>query len=125
MTTTPYTVPDNPIDPERGALELIVRMPENILHTDVLRPALQDYCGVLQAEGAFAGLSWADAKTIAAAVAVDMCTRDDAEAFMRNRARNVLAGTDNMPWQNRQGAARALNIAATCSGYDERGSQSR
>ena len=32
------------------------------------------------------------------------------------RARDVLAGTDDMPWQNRQGAARALNIAATVLG---------
>jgi hypothetical protein len=30
-----------------------------------------------------------------------MCTRDDAEAFVRNRARNVLAGVDNMPWKPR------------------------
>lgn len=41
----------------------------------------------------------------------------DPEAdFLRNRARNVLAGTDNMDWQNRDGAARALNIAATVLG---------
>jgi hypothetical protein len=28
----------------------------------------QDYCGALHIEGAFAGLSWADAKQIATAV---------------------------------------------------------
>ena len=55
--------------------------------------------GVLHAEDAFAGLSWADAKQLAAPVAFDMCTRDDAEAFVRNRARDVLAGVDNMPWK--------------------------
>jgi hypothetical protein len=32
-------------------------------------------------------------------VSFDMCTRDDAEAFVRNRARNVLASVDNMPWK--------------------------
>jgi len=32
-----------------------------------------------------------------------MCTRDDAEAFVRGRARNVLAGVDNMPWEDRVG----------------------
>jgi hypothetical protein len=53
---------------------------------------------------------------IAAAVSFDMCTRDDAEAFVRNRARNVLAGVDNMPWEARVGAARALNITATVLG---------
>ncbi|GAC1408440.1 MAG: hypothetical protein NVSMB60_29750 [Mycobacterium sp.] len=42
--------------------------------------------------------------------------RDDAADFLRNRARNVLAGTNNMPWHNREGAARALNIAATVLG---------
>jgi hypothetical protein len=31
--TTAYTVPDNPTDPEAAALELIVRLPADILHT--------------------------------------------------------------------------------------------
>ena len=75
----------------------------------MLTEVLQDYCGVLHAEGAFAGLSWADAKNIAAAVSFDVVTRDDAADFIRNRARNVLAGTDNTAWRNRDGAARALN----------------
>ena len=68
----------------------------------------QDYGGVLHAEGALAGLSWADAKQIAAAVPFDMCTRDDAEPFVRGHARNMLAGVDNMPWEDRVGAARAM-----------------
>ncbi len=55
--------------------------------------------GVLHAEGALAGLSWADAKQIAAAVSFDMCTRHDAEAVVHGRARNMLAGVDNMPWE--------------------------
>jgi hypothetical protein len=77
---------------------------------------LQDYCSVLDAECAFAGLSWADAKPVAAAICFDVCNRDDAADFLRNRARNVLAGVDNMAWHNRDGAARALNIAATALG---------
>jgi hypothetical protein len=71
---------------------------------------------VLDAEGAFTGLSWADAKPIAAAICFDVCNRDDAADFMRNRARNILAGTDNMVWQNREAAARALTIAASVLG---------
>jgi hypothetical protein len=67
---------------------------------------------MLDAEGAFAGLSWADAKPIAAAICFDVCSRDDSADFIRNRARNALAGGDGMEWQNREGAARALNIAA-------------
>jgi hypothetical protein len=55
-----------------------------------------DYWGVLHTESAFARLSCADAK-LAAPVSFDMCTRDDPEAFVRNRACNVLAGVDNMP----------------------------
>jgi len=109
---TPYTVPDHPADPEGAALELIVRLPADILHTTRFTAELQDYCSVLDAEGCFSGLTWADAKQIAAAVSFDVVTRDDAADFLRNRARNVLAGTDNMPWDNRQGAARALTIAA-------------
>ena len=115
MTTT-YTVPDNPTDPELAALELIVRLPADVLHSDAFTTVLQDYCSVLDAEGCFDGLSWDDAKNIAAAVSWDIISRDDAADFIRSRARNVLAGSDNMPWQNRQGAARALNIAATVLG---------
>jgi hypothetical protein len=96
MTTTTYTAPDNPPDPEAAALDLIVRLPADILHTTALSTVLQDYCGVLHAEGAFAGLSWDDAKNIAAAVSFDVVTRDDAADFIRNRARNALAGSDNM-----------------------------
>ncbi|MDT5091386.1 MAG: hypothetical protein QOH60_749 [Mycobacterium sp.] len=115
-TSNSYVVPEAPSDPEAAALELIVRLPVDILHTDAFGPVLQDFCSVLDAEGAFAGLSWADAKNIAAAVSFDVCTRDDASDFLRNRARNVLAGTDNMPWCDREGSARALNIAATVLG---------
>lgn len=120
---TIYAVPDNPEDPEAAALELIVRVPQAILANRGeltvaarITEVLQDYCSVLDAEGCFAGLSWADAKPIATAICWDACNRDDAADFIRNRARNVLAGTDNMAWQNRERSARALNIAATVLG---------
>jgi hypothetical protein len=96
-----------------------VRLPVEILHPEfphLLTDVLQDYCGVLHAEGAFAGLTWSDAKDLAAAISFDVVMCDDAADFLRNRARNVLAGTDNMGWQNREGAARALNIAAAVLG---------
>jgi hypothetical protein len=115
--TTTYTVPDNPTDPEAAALELIVRMPGEVLHAPAaMRGVLQEFCGMLQLEGCFAGLTWADAKAIAAAVSFDAITRDDAADFLRNRARNALAGVDNMPWEDREAAARAMNIAATVLG---------
>jgi len=65
--------------------------------------------------GAFTGLSWSDAKNIAAAVAFDITQRDDAQEFIAQRARNVLGG-DGMMWDDQQGAYRALNIAATVLG---------
>jgi hypothetical protein len=113
---TTYTVPDSPADPEAAALELIVRLPAEILHSEGFTPTLQDYCAPLQAEGAFAGLSWPDAKAVAAAVAFDCTSREDAEAFIRRGARNVLGRRDGMEWDDRDGAARALNIAATVLG---------
>src|SRR5258708_5887636 len=116
MTT--YIVPDSPADPAAAALELLVRFPETVLHTDAFRPALQDYAGALDAEDAedaFAGLSWSDAKNIAAAVAFDLTQRDDAQEFIAQRARNVLGGDGTM-WDDQWGAARALNIAATVLG---------
>jgi hypothetical protein len=81
MTIT-YDVPDNPAEPEAAALELIVRMPSSIsprLAADAeasgLTEILQDYCSVLDAEGAFSGLSWVDAKPVAAAVCFDVQPR--------------------------------------------------
>ena len=115
-TTHTFTVPDNPADPEAAALDLIVRLPAQVMHTDRFVPVLQDYCGMLHAEGAFTGLAWADAKQVAAAVAVDACTQDNGAEVLRNRARNALSGADNMGWRNREGVARALNIAAMVLG---------
>jgi hypothetical protein len=44
MPTT-YTVPDNPADPEAAALEVIVRMPALVLHTDL--------CGLIRKESEY------------------------------------------------------------------------
>jgi hypothetical protein len=76
---------------------------------------LQDYAGALHAEGAFAGLSWADAKNIAAAVSLEVTYRGDGAAFLRNRAATCSPAWVGW-WENRGGAARALNIAATVLG---------
>jgi hypothetical protein len=92
-----------------------VRFRETILHTDAFRPVLQHYAGALDAEGAFTGLSWSDAKNIAAAVAFDLTRREDAQEFIAQRARNVLGGNGAMR-DDQWAAARALNIAATVLG---------
>ena len=80
MTQAAYIVPDAPTDPESAALELIVRLPSSL--SDRLAVAaqnfglveiLQDYCSVLDAERAFEGLPWDDAKAIAVAICFDIC----------------------------------------------------
>lgn len=112
MSATTYVVPDNPADPEAAALELIVRMPQTILNCDDFTPVLQELCSIFDAEGAFAGLSWGDAKQIAAAVSADLIVRNDAQEFIAQRARNVLGRRCGMTWDDREAAARALNIVA-------------
>lgn len=47
---------------------------------------------------------------------VRRAVRDDAADFVRFRARNTLGVRDGMEWDDRDGAARALNIAATVLG---------
>jgi hypothetical protein len=76
MTTT-YAVPTNLADPESAALDLIVQLPAALLGTSAFTPVLQDFCGLLHAEGALAGLSWNDARHITAAVSLDACHDDD------------------------------------------------
>jgi hypothetical protein len=62
-------------DPEAAALELIVRLPIDLLAAEGLRSVLQDYAGVLHSEGVFAGMAWSDASRVAAAVVMDVCRR--------------------------------------------------
>jgi len=76
-----YTVPDNPADPEAAALDLIERLPADILHIGAFTEVLQDYCSVPHADGAFAGLEWADARQIAAAVTWYVISRDERRRF--------------------------------------------
>jgi hypothetical protein len=118
-----YAIPDHPADPETAALELIVRLPSALsarladsAEACGLTEILQDYCGVLQIEGAFAALSWDDAKRIAVAICFDICNRDDPAAFIRGRASRMLEGTDNTEWNDREASARALSIAARVLG---------
>ena len=105
------TVPDNPADPEAAALELIVRVPTDVLgHDSPPRDVLQDFASLLHVEGCFAGLSWHDARHAATAIVVEK--RDDAAEFLRGRAARACDGSDNMEWDDREAMARALTIAA-------------
>jgi hypothetical protein len=69
-------VPVDPADPQAAALALIVALPSSLsarladaAKACVLTEILRDYCGALQVGArAFDGLSWADAKPIAAPI---------------------------------------------------------
>lgn len=116
-----YTPPDNPTDAEAAALDLIVQFPAvalaqpgRLLHP--LIEALQDYAGMLSAAEVFTGMPWPDAKQVAAAIAFDVCMRDDAGQFLRQRAANALGGGDGMVWRDREQVARAMTVAAAALG---------
>jgi hypothetical protein len=118
MTTPTYTVPENPVDPEAAALELIVRMPE-VVGVDApshLTELLQEFTMALDVGGAFTGLSWHDAKHAAAAMVADLIERDDPAAFLRFRATLAASGADNMTWDDRDAMVRALNVGAEVLG---------
>lgn len=112
MTTT-YSVPDDAADPEAAALELIVRLPVELLGYDwPSRETLQEFTALLSAEGTFAGMSWHDAKAAAVAIVFDAINRDDPAGFLRYRAGWTAAGADNSRWDNREAMVRAFNSAA-------------
>lgn len=111
MSTT-YVVPDQPDDPEDAALNLLVRVPCDLLGYDQLREALQEYAGLLQVTSCFAHMSWPDAKAVAAALAFDAITRDDPSAFMRHRAESVRSGRSGIDWDDPAAVAAAFETAA-------------
>jgi hypothetical protein len=111
-----YTVPDHPADPEAAALELIVRVPEEITNDSSARVILQELTAMLEVEAAFTGMSWHDAKHAATAIVVDALHRDNAGESLRGRAQRVLAGTDGITWDDPAKMARALTIGATVLG---------
>ena len=104
------TVLDNPAKPEAAALELIVRLPEAIMGDSGVRVILQELAALLDAEAAFTGMSWHDAKHAATAIVVDALGRDDAAGCLRARAQRV--GHDGMAWDDPAKMARALSIGA-------------
>jgi hypothetical protein len=111
-----YTDPDHPADPEAAALELIVRVPEEITNDSSVRAILQELTAMLQVEDTFTGMSWHDAKHAATAIVVDALHRDSAGESLRGRAQRVLAGTDGITWDSPAKMARALSTAATVLG---------
>jgi hypothetical protein len=87
--------PDPDADPENAALQLIIRLPAKILHTDRRALVWHAYAAVLAEEHAFQGLGWPDAKLCASMIAAAI-TRPDAPGVLLNHARDALAGTDGI-----------------------------
>jgi hypothetical protein len=106
-----HIILDPDADPENAALQLIIRLPAKILHSESLSHVWHAYAAVLAEEHAFTGLGWPDAKLCASMIAAAI-TRPDAPDVLRNHARDALAGTDRIAWRNRDLVARAFVIAA-------------
>lgn len=110
MTTAMYRPPTDPADPEAAALNLIIEAAETATGSTAFRAVLQDLAGLLQVEGALAGLTWPDAKLAAAAIAFDAVMSPRPARSLRTRADCVLDG-----WPatvDRASVARALRTAA-------------
>lgn len=108
-----YDPPANPLDPEAAALDLIVRIPTDMLDDcGPARSALQDFAGALHVEGALSGLSWWDARPVALAICADLqCGDPDAAAALLH-LRAELIGSHRERWNDADGVRRALSIAA-------------
>lgn len=109
MVTTTSTAP---ADPEFAALDLLVQAAEAATGSTAFRAVLQDLAGVLHAEGALAGLAWADARLVTAAVSFDTCTAADPVGSLRRRAAAVRSGRGPRCF-DAAGIAQALDVAAT------------
>jgi hypothetical protein len=81
-----------PADPESAALDLIVQAAEAATGSTAFRAVLQDLAGALHAEGALAGLTWRDARLVAAAISYDSCVVDDPARSLRSRSASLRAG---------------------------------
>lgn len=108
--TTMYTPPIHPTDPEASALDLIVDAAEAATGSTAFRAVLQDLAGLLQLERVFAGLTWPDARLVAAAIAFDAVMSPRPARSLRTRAECVLDGWPATADQ--ASVARALNTAA-------------
>lgn len=110
MTIATYTPPADPADAEAAALELIVEAAEAATGSPAFRGVLQELAAALQAEGVLAGLTWPDAKLVAAAISFDAVNSPRPARSLRTRADCVLDG-----WPatvDRASVARALRTTA-------------
>ncbi|GAB7069776.1 hypothetical protein JCM12141A_40650 [Mycolicibacterium hodleri] len=106
-----------PADPEAAALTMIVTSAEEATGSSAFRSILQDFAGLLHADGTLAGLSWPDAQRVAAAISFDLVTFDDGAGALERRAAIVAAGRDGMSWADRAAAARAVTAASVLAAW--------
>lgn len=116
MTKTPqhgYQPPTDPADPVAAALDVVVRLPELLKpHHRPPTDALQELAAMLDIASVFAGLTWPDAKTVAAVVVCDAIISDAAAAMLQKRAAQALSGADHQDWRNSVRVAQAFWLAA-------------
>lgn len=89
-----------------------LQSPEVVTGDSGARKLLQYLAAILDAEGAFDGLSWHDAKHAATAIMADFLGRNDDADFLRARAQRAENGSDHMAWDDPAKTARAFSIAA-------------
>jgi hypothetical protein len=77
---------------------------------------LKAFAGALEAEAALSGLSWRDAKKVAAAIASDFTHSDATEELLSRRARGIARGDDVDGWDDPSRVWRALTVAARLAG---------
>ena len=117
MTNAMYVVPDNPAEPEAAALELIVRLPSQIIGRDwPPLDVLQSLAAWLQIERAFADLSWHDAKHAAVAIIADLVNHDEPARHLMRRADRAIDGSDGIRWDHPVAMSRAMSIGAMVMG---------
>ena len=90
-----------------------MRLPEAITCDASARGLYQYLAAMLDAEYAFTGMSWHDAKNAATAIMADVLGRDDDAEFLHARAERAENRSDGMAWNDPAKIARAFSIAAT------------
>ncbi len=89
---SPYTVPEHPDNPEAAALELIVRLPADILDSAAFTAVLQEYAGVLHAENCFTGRSCGPGTASSSSEAFEMVDLAAASAVVRREVLRDAVG---------------------------------
>ena len=89
----------------------------SLVETDAwYRRIVDQFAAELNAEGAFEGMSWGDARVVATVIVKDLTGMGHPRDRLKRRARNIIRRTmryDNSgPWDDPRNVCRAVTIAA-------------